>query len=219
MAPDCFGLVHLPTYLIGTAIVVMLPGPNSLFVLSTAVRHGARIGYRAACGVFIGDAVLMTLASMGTASLLQTNPGLFTAFKLAGAAYLAWIGIGMLVAGRRPVDAIPPSSAASGSTNDGLRPLTRALTVSLLNPKAILFFMAFFIQFVDRRYAHPALSFALLGLMAQTISFLYLSTLIFGGARVADAFRRRQRLAAGLRGSVGALFLGFSAKLATATVN
>jgi leucine efflux protein len=219
MAPDCFGLVHLPTYLIGTAIVVMLPGPNSLFVLSTAVRHGVRTGYRAACGVFIGDAVLMTLASVGTASLLQTNPGLFTAFKLAGAAYLAWIGIGMLTGWRQQGGERPQATAATGATADGLRPLTRALTVSLLNPKAILFFMAFFIQFVDRRYAHPALPFTLLGLMAQTISFLYLSTLIFGGSRLADAFRRRQRLAAGLRGSVGALFLGFSAKLATATVN
>lgn len=219
MPADSFGVINLPTYLLGTLIIVLLPGPNSLFVLSTAARHGVRAGYRAACGVFIGDAVLMVLASAGVASLLRTNPQWFAVFKFTGAAYLAWIGINLLrsVLGSRSVPAevaevAQPSVVAAGLTR-------RALIISLMNPKAILFFVAFFIQFVDRSYAHPALSFALLGLIAQTMSFVYLSTLIVSGARLADAFRRRRRLAAGLTGSAGAMFLGFSAKLATATVN
>jgi leucine efflux protein len=218
MAAD-LGLVNLPTYLLGTLIIVLLPGPNSLFVLGTAARHGVSAGYRAACGVFLGDTVLMVLASAGVASLLRTNPELFAVFKFSGAAYLAWIGVNLLrgAFGVRPADA---EVVVAGQASPAAAGLTRrALVISLMNPKAILFFVAFFIQFVDRSYAHPALSFALLGLIAQTISFLYLSTLIFSGARLADAFRRRRRLSTGLTGSAGAMFLGFSAKLATATVN
>ncbi|MHA7185894.1 LysE family transporter, partial [Burkholderia pseudomallei] len=102
---------------------------------------------------------------------------------------------------------------------DGERPFRKALVVSLLNPKAILFFISFFIQFVDPAYAHPALSFVVLGAIAQLASFVYLSTLIFTGARLADHFRRRRKLAAGASGGVGGLFVGFSVKLALATMS
>src|SRR3546814_7185337 len=99
------------------------------------------------------------------------------------------------------------------STRD---PFRRALTISLLNPKAILFFLSFFIQFVDRSYPYPALSFVVLGLIAQIASFTYLSTLILFGHRLSAAFRARRRLSAGATGGVGALFLRFSVRLATA---
>lgn len=78
------------------------------------------------------------------------------------------------------------------------RPYRRALVVSLLNPKAILFFISFFVQFVDPSYAHPVLSFLTLGAWAQLFSFTYLSVLIFSGTFLAATFRRRKRLTAGL---------------------
>ncbi|EIT70264.1 MULTISPECIES: leucine efflux protein LeuE [Hydrocarboniphaga] len=215
-----FGIIDLPTYLLGTLVVVLLPGPNSLFVLGTAAAHGVGAGYRAACGVFLGDAVLMVLAAGGVASLLKAYPAAFIVFKYVGAAYLAWIGVSMLRSvfkGRTasPEDPARPAPAAATTA----APFRRALVISLLNPKAILFFMAFFIQFVDPAYAHSVLAFTILGLIAQAMSFVYLSALIFGGARLAGAFRRRQRLSAGLTGGAGALFLGFGAKLATASLN
>ena len=219
MSESILGVVNLPAFIVGTIVVILLPGPNSLYVLSVAARRGVRTGYRAACGVFIGDAVLMLLAVLGVASLLKAYPALFIAFKFAGAGYLGWIGINMLVAawrGRRaesPIDTKP--QAVEADTRD---PLLRALGISLLNPKAILFFMAFFIQFIDRGYAHPAASFALLSGIVQLCSFTYLTALIFSGARLAAAFRRRRKLSAALTGGAGTLFLGFGAKLATASV-
>jgi leucine efflux protein len=96
------------------------------------------------------------------------------------------------------------------------RPFRRALVVSLFNPKAILFFVAFFVQFVDPGYAYPALSFVVLGTFAQVASCLYLSALIFGGTRLAAAFRRRKRLSATATSAAGALFLGFAVKLSLA---
>ncbi|MPN17354.1 Leucine efflux protein [bioreactor metagenome] len=101
---------------------------------------------------------------------------------------------------------------------DTARPFRTALLISLMNPKAILFFVSFFIQFVDPGYAHPGLSFIILGIIVQVCSVLYLSMLIFGGAHLARAFRRRRKLAAGATGSVGGLFIGFGVKLAGATL-
>ncbi|MFJ9884968.1 leucine efflux protein LeuE [Streptomyces sp. NPDC091287] len=228
------GVTDLPTYLAGLALIVLLPGPNSLYVLSVAARRGVRTGYSAAAGVWTGDAILMTLSALGAASLLQTTPLLFAIVKYAGAAYLTWMAIGMLRAAvslwrerhRRTaelaetVDAAGAAGAAgtSGATGPVERPYRRALVVSLINPKAILFLISFFVQFVDPSYAYPALSFLVLGTLLQLASFAYLSVLIFGGTRLAAAFRRRKRLSAGATSAAGVLFLGFAAKLSFSSV-
>ncbi|WP_405116346.1 leucine efflux protein LeuE [Micromonospora sp. NBC_01405] len=222
MMSGVLGITDIWTYVLGTVAIVLLPGPNSLFVLSTAAKRGVRTGYRAAAGVFLGDSVLMVLSAAGVASLLQAYPPLFLVVKYVGAAYLGWVGLAMLrgalrrwrdrndPAAPRLIDAAEPAELRS--------PFRRALVISLLNPKAILFFISFFIQFVDPGYAWPALSFLLLWLIAQATSVLYLTMLIFAGTYLAAQFRQRRRLAAGATTGVAALFLGFSVKLATASV-
>ncbi|WP_309094518.1 leucine efflux protein LeuE [Streptomyces sp.] len=213
-----FGVIDLPTYLAGLVLIILLPGPNSLYVLSVAARRGVRAGYSAAAGVWCGDAVLMTLSAAGVASLLQANAVLFGIVKYAGAGYLTWLAIGMLRAAwgmwrTRAERTVRDEGAAPAEE----RPFRRAFVVSLVNPKAILFFVAFFVQFVDPAYAYPALSFVVLGVLAQLASVLYLSALIFGGTRLAAAFRRRRRLSAGATSAAGALFLGFAVKLSLAS--
>ncbi|MGW1292676.1 leucine efflux protein LeuE [Streptomyces sp. NPDC002533] len=223
------GVTDLPTYLAGLALIVLLPGPNSLYVLSVAARRGVRTGYKAAAGVWTGDTVLMTLAALGAASLLTTTPLLFAIVKYAGAAYLTWMAIGMLRAAvalwrerhRRTaelVETVEAAGEASGAAGPVERPYRRALVVSLVNPKAILFLISFFVQFVDPGYAYPALSFLVLGTLLQLASFAYLSVLIFGGTRLAAVFRRRKRLSAGATSAAGVLFLGFAAKLSLSSV-
>ncbi|MFF3841735.1 leucine efflux protein LeuE [Streptomyces sp. NPDC001930] len=212
------GVTDLPTYLVGLVLIILLPGPNSLYVLSVAARKGTRTGYKAAAGVFTGDAVLMTLAALGAASLLQTTPLLFMIVKYAGAGYLAWMAYGMLRSARemwRSRGEVAETADGAGETpvGPGENPYRRALVISLFNPKAILFLISFFVQFVDPTYAYPALSFLVLGTLLEIGSFLYLTMLIFGGTRLAAAFRRRRRLSAGATSAAGALFLGFAAKL------
>ena len=213
------GITDFWTFVLGTIFIVLLPGPNSMYVLSVAAQRGVRAGYKGACGVFLGDAILMVLSAAGVASLLKASPALFHVVKYVGAAYLAWIGFQMLRGALRnwskraddaPAAAVPMDRASN--------PFSKALVISLLNPKAILFFISFFIQFVDPQFAYPALSFVTLGLVCQVCSFAYLTTIIFVGARLADAFRRRRRLSAGMSSGVGAMFIGFGAKLATATL-
>ncbi|MEV0035119.1 leucine efflux protein LeuE [Streptomyces sp. NPDC050804] len=225
------GVTDLPTYLVGLVLIVLLPGPNSLYVLSVAARRGIRAGYSAAAGVWCGDTVLMVLSAAGVASLLQGNELLFGIVKYAGAGYLTWLAVGMMraawalwrtrhereeaAASEAPATAPATASATVPAAAQATveRPYRRALVISLFNPKAILFFISFFVQFVDPAYAHPALSFVLLGLLANLASALYLSALIFGGTRLAAAFRRRKRLSAGVTSAAGALFLGFAVKL------
>lgn len=211
------GVTDLPTYLAGLVLIILLPGPNSLYVLSVAARRGVRTGYTAAAGVWCGDTVLMVLSAAGVASLLQANALLFGIVKFAGAGYLTWLAIGMLRAAwslwrtrrERTFDETAPADASGAAE----RPFRRAFVISLFNPKAILFFIAFFVQFVDPGYAYPALSFVVLGALAQLASFLYLTLLIFTGTQLAATFRRRKRLSAGATSAAGALFLGFAVKL------
>lgn len=218
------GITDFWTFALGTIFIVLLPGPNSMYVLSVAAQRGVRQGYKGACGVFLGDAILMVLSAAGVASLLKASPGLFHVVKYVGAGYLAWIGLQMLRGALRSWsrrakadDGAAPEAAAP--VDRSANPFTKALVISLLNPKAILFFISFFIQFVDPQFAYPALSFVALGLVCQICSFAYLTSIIFVGAKLAEAFRRRRRLAAGMSSGVGAMFIGFGAKLATATLS
>ncbi|MFD7547042.1 leucine efflux protein LeuE [Streptomyces sp. NPDC059578] len=220
------GVTDLSAYLVGLVLIILLPGPNSLYVLSVAARQGVRRGYTAAAGVWAGDLVLMTLAAAGAASLLQSNAVLFGIVKFVGAGYLAWLAIGLLRTawamwrGRDDrTDEVGAGVGADGAAPvAGERPFRRAFMISLLNPKAILFLISFFVQFVDPTYAYPAVTFVVLGSCLQVASALYLSVLIFGGSRLAELFRSRRRLSAGATTAAGALFLGFAAKLSTAGV-
>ena len=218
-----YGVTDLWTYVIGAFGIILLPGPNSLFVLSVATARGVKAGYQGACGVFVGDTILLTLTAMGAASLLRSNPALFMVVKYAGAAYLAWLGVNLVWAAIRKwqssdVADSPVAQAAEAPANLS-HPFKRALVISLLNPKAILFLLSFFVQFIDPTYETPAVPFLILSAIVMAFSALYLSALIFAGARLAQVFRARKRLSGGLSSAVGGLFLWFGAKLATASLN
>ena len=209
------GVVDIWAYVLAAVIIVVLPGPNSLYVLSVASRRGFRSGWAAASGVFIGDIILMVASAAGLASMFAAAPALFTAVKWAGALYLSWLGVTLLYGAwkslRRRGDVIAVAKPAKSPKE---RPFRRAFVASLLNPKAILFFLAFFVQFVDPTYAWPVLSYLLLGAIATALSAAYLAILIFSGSRLARAFAHRRRLAAAGTSLAGTVMIGFAARLA-----
>ena len=92
-----FGVTDIWAYALGTLGIILLPGPNSMYVLSVASARGVRQGYRAALGVFLGDTILLLMTAMGAATLLRTYPALFMVVKYAGAAYLAWLGLNLIL--------------------------------------------------------------------------------------------------------------------------
>jgi len=219
-----YGVTDLWTYVIGALGIILLPGPNSLFVLSVATVRGVKAGYQGAMGVFVGDTILLLLTALGAAGLLRTYPALFMVVKYAGAAYLTWVGVNLLIAAVkkwRSNSALEPSAkaAVAQATANLQQPFKRALVISLLNPKAILFLLSFFVQFIDPSYDTPAVPFLILSAIIMVFSALYLSALIFAGARLAQGFSRRKRLSASLSSTVGGLFVWFGAKLATASLN
>lgn len=176
-----FGITDLTTYIIGTIFIILLPGPNSLYVLSVAAKRGVRAGYQGAAAVVVGDTVLMVLAAAGVGTLLAAYPSVFTIIKYAGGAYLAWVGA-QLIRG-----AINRWQHGADTTDVGP-------------------------EITPQDASHPFKR-------ALVISIAYLSALILMGARVADTIRRRHRLTAAMTGGVGTLFVGFGAKLATATID
>lgn len=204
-----WGVVHLGTYLVGLFFIIILPGPNSLFVLSTSAGRGVRAGYQAACGVFLGDTVLIALTAAGASTLLQQNPVLFLGLRSVGALYLFYVGAQILYALWRPQVPADPATFTVGRTGF----FHRALLLSLLNPKAILFLISFFVQFVDPSKGHPWLAFAVLGGFLQLFSFIYLSMLIFGGAKMAAGFRRYRRLNFAANFFVALLFIAFAVRM------
>ncbi|WP_037585340.1 leucine efflux protein LeuE [Stenoxybacter acetivorans] len=220
-----FGITNVYAYVIGVIAIVLLPGPNSLFCLTIAGQRGVKIAYQSVAGVFVGDSILMLLTALGAASVLNTFPLLFWLLKIGGGLYLAYIGLGLLCAAiikwkSSKTDLfteVVQEASATNTDNVPKKVFQRALTLSLLNPKAILFFLSFFVQFVDVHYPYPALSFLILALILQVVSMAYLSILVFGGASLVSWFGRYRRMAAMGMGAIGAMFMGFAVKLWTAT--
>ncbi|RKG41016.1 leucine efflux protein LeuE [Acinetobacter rongchengensis] len=216
-----FGITDLTTYVLGAIFIVILPGPNSLYVMSIASRFGIKTGYIGALGVFTGDLILILCTIFGAASLLHTFPWLFTILKITGAAYLSYLGIRLLIASAKTWMNKPKNIqtiSTNSTTTEQFHPFRTALTISLLNPKAIMFYLSFFVQFVDPKYPYPAVSFAVLSVILQIISMAYLTILIFSGIKLADFFNRRYKVAAVSVACVGLLFCGFGLKLATSTM-
>ncbi|WYX01011.1 leucine efflux protein LeuE [Proteus vulgaris] len=190
--------------------IILVPGPNTLYVLKTSASGGVSAGYRAAFGVFLGDAILIFLAFIGVASVIKASPVLFTIVRFLGAFYLLYLGIKIIHS-----TFFSKKTHAEQTANIQKHIFRKALTLSLTNPKAILFYISFFVQFIDFNYAHTGLSYLILASMLEAFSFIYLSFLIFGGVALARFFGSRKNIAKLGNGVIGIFFMGFATKLAT----
>ncbi len=132
-----------------SALLLVIPGPTVLLVVSYAMGRGWRVAAPMAAGVALGDLTAMTLSMLGVGALLAGSAALFTALKWIGAAYLVWLGAKLWRAGGTA------SASARTDAAPPIRMLAHAWLVTVLNPKSILFFVAFVPQFLD-----PARPFA-----------------------------------------------------------
>lgn len=211
-----YGITDLTAYILGTIAIILLPGPNSLYCLSVAAAQGIGKGYRAIAGIFVGDGILILVTVFGAGSLLKLYPSLFNAIKLIGGLYLMYLGVKLLIGAyhtfsQRMILAQATPKLTVPATHQNY--FYRAMLLSLTNPKAILFFLSFFVQFVDPSYEHPLLSFLLLAVILQCISFAYLSVLAFAGQGLVRRFNRHPVLIVLSMSLVGLLFIGFAIKL------
>lgn len=207
-----FGITNVWAYALGALVIVLIPGPNSLFVLKTSIRNGARAALAAACAVFLGDAVLMFSSYLGMAALIAAHPGIFTAIRIGGGLYLAYLGLQAIRAAFFPKK--PAPGAAAPKASDGGRAFRTALVLSLTNPKAILFYLAFFVQFIDPSYPNPGVPYLIEALILETFSVIWLFTLIRLGRAILAFAGSRPALAKAGSTALGSLFLLFAGKLA-----
>lgn len=204
------GIINIWAYIIGAILIILVPGPNSLFVLATSIKHDVRSGYLAACGIFVGDSLLILLAYLGVASLVSTSPMLFNLIQTGGAMYLFYLGAKILYGLIRQRETPEQTEIVETQSRQFF---VKALTLSLTNPKAILFMMSFFIQFIRPDVANTGLPFLVLGSILMFINVTYLSVLIFGGASLTTRVKNKPWLGKLGNGTIGVLFIGFGLKL------
>lgn len=191
-----------------SVLVTLAPGPDNLMVIGQSLARGRRAGLAFGLGCASGCLTHIAWATLGIAALVRTSAGLFMALKLAGAAWLLWLGIQALRSG----GTLAP--AAGSPPRPWQHDLARGFVANALNPKVGLFFLAFLPQFADPARGSLSLQMLVLGLVfiAQTI-------LIFGGMALAAGaigrlLARRPRLGPWLDRLCGALFIGLAVKLA-----
>jgi len=151
------------------AILIAIPGPTILVVLGNTMAGGRALGFVSLIGIAIGDVCAISLSVLGFSAVLSASALAFDILKWIGAGYLVWLGIGLW---RAPPAAL---TATAGERARASTAILRCFTVTLLNPKGILFFAAFLPQFID--LARPLLG----QFVVLTATFVALATSIQGG--------------------------------------
>jgi leucine efflux protein len=193
--------------IVATMVFLMLPGPGTFCVLTCTARHGLRGGFASLAGLMLGDAVLMLLAAIGVAALLQANPLLFKGLQYVGAAYLAYLGLRLLIArGEGSVAPVPFSNLAD---------FRRGFLITIINPKAIVFYMAFFPLFIDPATHQGSITFVAMGAIISACTLIYGSLLVLAGNAAAVRLKNHRRVAALASKAAGIFLVGFGIKLTT----
>ena len=201
------GITDVWQLIAATVIFLMLPGPGTFCVLTCSAKHGLRGGFAAIAGLMLGDIVLMFLAAIGVAALLHANPMLFKGMQYLGAAYLAYLGVRLLLARGDDSGALVPFSNAAD--------FRRGFLVTLINPKAIVFYMAFFPVFIDPATQRGSLTFLTMGAVICTCTLLYGSLLGVAGNAAAKRLARNRTIASLASRAAGIFLIGFGIKLTT----
>ena len=198
------GVTDYGAFVVAIIVFLLIPGPGNLALITSTGKGGIRGGLAATLGVIVGDQVLMWMAVAGVAALLTAYPAAFNAVQWLGAAYLAWLGGKMLFAkpGAAPVLDIKPHHY-----------LRQALMITLLNPKAIVFYMAFFPLFVDP-VRHQGLStFAFMAVTIATLTFAYGVVAVLLTHFLAERLRANPIVGRLLEKLAGLFLIGFGIKL------
>jgi len=200
-----FGIADYGAFVAAIVLFLAIPGPGNLALITSTSKGGIRGGLAATLGVIAGDQVLMWLAVAGVAALLSAYPAAFNAVQWLGAAYLAWLGFRMLIAkpGAAPILNIRPRQY-----------FQQALTITLLNPKAIIFYMAFFPLFVDPAQHQGMTTFAVMAATIAALTFLYGLGATLLTHFLAERLRANPRISTTLEKLAGVFLIGFGVKLA-----
>lgn len=200
-----FGVADYGAFVAAIIIFLAIPGPGNLAVITSTGKGGIRAGLAATLGIMVADQLLMWLAVAGVAALLATYPSAFHVVQWLGAAYLAWLGMRMLLAkaGSKPVLNIQPRDY-----------FKQAGLITLLNPKAIVFYMAFFPLFVDPAHHQGLLTFGVMAATTAGLTFGYGLGVVLLTHHLAERMKANPVIGRILEKLAGMCLLAFGFKLA-----
>ena len=199
------GVADYGAFVVAIIVFLLIPGPGNLALITSTSKGGIAGGMGATFGVIAGDQVLLWAAVAGVSAIMAAYPTAFHIVQWAGAIYLAFLGIKMLMAkpGDAPLLNIKPRHY-----------FQQALLITLLNPKAIVFYMAFFPLFVDPARHQGLLTFGVMAVTIALLTLLYCLVVIAITHFAADRMRASPRVAVWLNRVAGTMLLGFGVKLA-----
>ena len=200
-----FGITDYGTFIATILLFLLVPGPGNLALITSTTKGGIKGGFGSIFGVLVGDQILMWLAIGGMAAVMAAYPQAFSAVQWIGAAYLAWLGIKMLLAkpGDAPILKIKPSHY-----------FQQSLLITLLNPKAIVFYMAFFPLFIDPARHQGMTTYLAMTMTSGVLMFLYGLTSVLLTHFLAARFRANPKFGRALEKLAGLFLVGFGVKLA-----
>jgi threonine/homoserine/homoserine lactone efflux protein len=199
-----FGIADYPAFVLAVIVFLAIPGPGNLALLTSTAKGGLRGGLAATLGVIAGDQLLMWAAVAGVAAVLATQPEFFQAMQWLGAAYLSYIGYKMWTT--QEGDA-PVINITAGHY------FRQSLWITLLNPKAIMFYMAFFPLFIDPQAHAGFFTFGVMALTVAALTFLYGLIVCVLALRLSTRLQHRPWIGRVLQKVGGGLLVAFGLKL------
>ncbi|NML86535.1 LysE family transporter [Polaromonas sp.] len=199
------GVADYGAFVAAIIIFLAIPGPGNLALITSTGKGGIAGGMGATFGVIAGDQVLLWAAVAGVSAVMAAYPAAFKAVQWLGAAYLAWLGVKMLLAkpGSAPILQIKPHHY-----------FRQALFITLLNPKAIVFYLAFFPLFVDPAHHQGLKTFGVMAATIAVLTFLYGLVAVLLTYTLAERLRANPRISGMLQKAAGMFLIGFGIKLA-----
>jgi leucine efflux protein len=192
-------------FVVAVVVFLAIPGPGNLAIITSTSKGRILGGLAATFGVIAGDQVLMWLAVAGVAALLAAHPSVFAVVQYAGAAYLAYLGVKMILA--KPGDAPILKMEAR-------QYFKQSMLITLLNPKAIVFYMAFFPLFVDPVKHQGITTFAVMAATIAFLTFLYCFSVTLITHFAAERMRSNPKVTSWLNKIAGTMLVAFGVKLA-----
>jgi len=199
-----FGIADYPAFVLAVIVFLAIPGPGNLALLTSTAKGGLRGGLAATLGVIAGDQLLMWAAVAGVAAVLATQPEFFQAMQWLGAAYLSYLGYKMWTT--KEGDA-PVINITAGHY------FRQSLWITLLNPKAIMFYMAFFPLFIDPQAHAGFFTFGVMALTVAALTFLYGLVICVLAQRLSTRLQQRPWIGRVLQKIGGGLLVAFGLKL------
>jgi leucine efflux protein len=199
-----FGISDYGAFAAAFVLLLFLPGPGNLALISSASKGGLSGGLASVLGLLVGDQMLLWLAVAGVAALLQTLPLVFMVLQWLGAAYLMWLGYKMITAkaGEGPSIQITPGHY-----------FRETMLITLLNPKAIMFYLAFFPQFIDPVHHQGWVTFAMMALTIAVLGFVYCFGVVLVTHFMAERIRANPTVSGLLQKVAGLCLIGFGLKM------